>query len=412
MGRMKDALLMTVGTGVGKDKEKARGGLAYAMLKSIDFVNPDVVKLFGSEESKYTLEALKKLYFKRHKREFDYYEFIQIDEIDDFNKYFNSIKNVVLELEDEYKIIIDYTYGTKTMTMSAAMVSMLYGQDLIFITGERKDGIVQKGTEKIINQNLYPIYDEFSLDNIKRSFNANRFETARELLSNVVEDNADKEAFSKLIESYYYFDNVNYVEAYKYFDVDLFTNTWPELKMQFGLNRRALHNIVKEDKTKDYYLLASLINNARRRSEEHKYDDAIARLYRSLELIGQIYLEKYDLNSSNIDIEILIEKGVEDCYIQRLENSRSDDGKIRIGLIQDFEVLSYLDSNIKELYDKQKNKIKNIVTYRNSSILAHGMEAKTEEEYVEFESLLFDIISILEEKVLEYIEETKFPVFE
>ena len=412
MGRMKDALLMTVGTGVGKDKEKARGGLAYAMLKSIDFVNPDVVKLFGSEESKYTLEALKKLYFNRHKREFDYYEFIQIDEIDDFNKYFNSIKNVVLELEDEYKIIIDYTYGTKTMTMSAAMVSMLYGQDLIFITGERKDGIVQKGTEKIINQNLYPIYDEFSLDNIKRSFNANRFETARELLSNVVEDNADKEAFSKLIESYYYFDNVNYVEAYKYFDVDLFTNTWPELKMQFGLNRRALHNIVKEDKTKDYYLLASLINNARRRSEEHKYDDAIARLYRSLELIGQIYLEKYDLNSSNIDIEILIEKGVEDCYIQRLENSRSDDGKIRIGLIQDFEVLSYLDSNIKELYDKQKNKIKNIVTYRNSSILAHGMEAKTEEEYVEFESLLFDIISILEEKVLEYIEETKFPVFE
>lgn len=412
MGRRKDALLMTVGTGVGKDKEKARGGLAYAMLKCIDFINPDIVKLFGSEESKFTVEALKKEYYKRHKIEFDFYEFIQIDQIDDFNKYFNSIKNVVLELEDEYKIILDYTYGTKTMTMSAAMVSMLYGQDLIFITGERKDGIVQKGTEKIINQNLYPIYDEFSLDNIKKSFNANRFETARSLLSNVVEDNIEKEAFSKLIESYYYFDNVNYVEAYKYFDVDLFTNTWPELKMQFGLNRRALHNIVKEDRTKDYYLLASLINNARRRSEEHKYDDAIARLYRSLELIGQIYLEKYGLNSSNIDIEILREKGVEECYIQKLENAISDDEKIRIGLIQDFEVLSYIDSKIEEVYSEQKNKIKNIVTYRNSSILAHGMEAKTAEEYEEFENLLFDMISSLEEKVLEYIDETKFPVFE
>ena len=411
MGRRKDALFMTVGTGVGKDKEKARDGLAYAMLKSIDFVNPDLVKLFGSEESKLTVEALKKQYYKRHKTDFDYYEFIQIDQIDDFNKYFNSIKNMVLDLEKDYKIIIDYTYGTKTMTMSAAMVSMLYGQDLIFITGERKDGIVQKGTEKIINQNLYPIYDEFSLDNIKKSFNANRFETARSLLSNVVEDNIEKEAFSKLIESYYYFDNVNYEEAYKYFDVDLFTNTWPELKMQFGLNRRALHNIVKEDRTKDYYLLASLINNARRRSEEHKYDDAIARLYRSLELIGQIYLEKYGLNSSNIDIEILREKGVEECYIQKLENARSEDGKIRIGLIQDFEVLSYFDSKIEEVYGEQKNKIKNIVTYRNSSILAHGMEAKTAEEYEEFENLLFDMISSLEEKVLEYIDETKFPVF-
>ena len=411
MGRSKAALLMTVGTGVGEDKEKAREGLAYAMLKSIDFKNPDIVRLFGSEESKYTLEALKKEYFKKFKEEFDYYEFIQVDEIDDFNKYFTAIKNVVLELEDEYKIVIDYTYGTKTMTMSAAMVSMLYGKDLIFVTGERKNGIVTKGTEKVISQNLFPIYDEFTIDSIKKSFNANRFETARALLSNVVDETVEKEAFSKLIESYYYFDNVNYPEAYKCFDVKLFTNTWPELKKQFGYNRRALHNIVNDDKTKDHDLLASLINNARRRNEEHKYDDAIARLYRSLELIGQIYLEKYELNSSNIDIEILKDKGVEDCYIEKLENSRSDDGKIRIGLVQDFEVLSYFDSQIKEVYDKHKNHIKNIIAYRNSSILAHGMEAKTADEYKEFESLIFEIISVLEEKVLDYIEDTKFPEF-
>lgn len=410
MPREQVALLMTVGTGIGKNKEKARAGLGYAMYRSIDSKNPDRVILFGSEESKYTVEALKEEYLKEKDRELDYYEFIQVDEIDSFKKYFTAIKNVVTELESEYKIIIDYTYGTKTMTMSAAMVSMLFGKELIFVTGERKDGIVVKGTEEVKNQNLFSIYDEFTLENIENAFNANRFETALNLLSNIVDPNIDKVAYYKLIQSYSHFDNVNYEEAFKYFDVDLFREVWPHLAQDFAKNRLALTNLNKKsDKKKDYYLLASMINNARRRYEEHKYDDAIARLYRSLELIGQIYLKKYGLDSSNIDISSLKDRRVSSELIDELEKLRTD-GKIKIGLIKDFEVVSQINPQIGDFYAENGNWMKNIVTFRNNSILAHGMEAKTAEEYEEFKDFIYALINVMDEKIFEYIEETKFPI--
>ena len=41
-----------------------------------------------------------------------------------------------------------------------------------------------------------------------------------------------------------------------------------------------------------YYMLAFILNNARRREDENKFDDAVARLYRSLELFAQIRLSK------------------------------------------------------------------------------------------------------------------------
>ena len=104
MARKKAALLMTVGTGVGENKRKAREGLAFAMLKSIDSRNPDIIRFFGSEESKFTLETLKDLYYDKYDETLDFYEFTQIDDIDSFTKYFNAIKSAVNELEDENQI--------------------------------------------------------------------------------------------------------------------------------------------------------------------------------------------------------------------------------------------------------------------------------------------------------------------
>ena len=51
----------------------------------------------------------------------------------------------------------------------------------------------------------------------------------------------------------------------------------------------------KSDNLRKCYILASLINNSIRRAEEYKYDDTVARLYRSSELIAQIRLSSLDL---------------------------------------------------------------------------------------------------------------------
>ena len=242
MARRKTALLMTVGTGIGG--QVATEDLAHAILFSIDNSNPDIVIFFGSEKSKKTVESVKEQYLNEFEEEFDYFEFIHLEQIDDFKIYFEAFKRKIQEL-DGYKIIIDYTSGTKTMTMSAAFASMLYRKNLYFVGGEREEEVVIRGTEKIISQNLYPIYDDLMISKIKELFNTNRFDAGKSLLEDITK--AKKDTYANLFDAYYYFDNVDYNKANKYFITKEFIAEWPELKKQFSLNAKALYHLNKED---------------------------------------------------------------------------------------------------------------------------------------------------------------------
>lgn len=403
MARKKTALLMPVGTGVGGTDE-ATDSLAHGILYSIDTYNPDDVIFFGSELSKKTIESLSRQYEKEFGENFDFYEFIQIEAIDDFKKYFDAFKAKIEELSD-YKVIIDYTSGTKTMTMSAAFASMLYGKKLYFISGERKDGVVIKGTEKAISQNLYPIYDDLMINKIKELFNINRFEAGKTLLEDITE--AQKETYSNLFNAYYYFDNVDYETSQTYFKFKDFIKEWPELKPQFQKNAKALSFLNRNHDLQEYYVLGSLINNARRRADENKYDDAIARLYRSLELIAQIKLKKeYNINTSDVDTEILNEYNIDLDFISNAK------GTIKISLDQDYKLLDALNDELGKFYIKNNQQVLSSLSTRNNSILAHGLNSQTEKEYNKFRDLVLRFAKVLNPEIKIYIDETMFPEFE
>ena len=66
------------------------------------------------------------------------YEFVENEAVDKFTEYFNEFKSKISELEDDYRILIDYTSGTKTMTMAAAFASMIFRKELFFVSGKRE----------------------------------------------------------------------------------------------------------------------------------------------------------------------------------------------------------------------------------------------------------------------------------
>ena len=149
---------MTVGTGTG-DK---RCSLAHGLMCSIDSKDPDFICFFVSKDSKPTVDALKKVFNNKFDEDFDEcydYEFVENEAVDKFTEYFNEFKYKISELEDDYRILIDYTSGTKTMTMAAAFASMIFRKELFFVSGKREKGIVVKGTEECVPQNLYQVYD-------------------------------------------------------------------------------------------------------------------------------------------------------------------------------------------------------------------------------------------------------------
>ena len=186
-----------------------------------------------------------------------------------------------------------------------------------------------------------------------------------------------------------------------------------EIKDDLKMNLKALGAIVRSphENLKNCYILASLINNSIRRADEYKYDDAIARLYRAFELIAQIRLSTYRLNSSDLDIDVLLEKNVSEEFIDNLEKTRVD-GKIKIGLIKDFEVLDELGDELGKYFAENRNKINNLTIKRNNSILAHGLESLDAEDFEKFKELVERLALSLDKDMDKFLKQTRFAKFD
>jgi CRISPR-associated protein (TIGR02710 family) len=407
---------MTVGTGIGDSQEKI-DSLAHGLLYSIKDTNPDHVVFFGSDKSKNTINSLKKQYHNEFKSDFnesEKYDFVNLINIDNFNECFDKFKEKLLEYKEDI-IKIDYTSGTKTMTMTAAISATIYKKDLFLVAGKRgEDSIVKRGTEEKKVQNLYQVYDKFILDKIKDAFNSNRFQTGLELLEET-RDLENKESYLKLLKLFDLWDKFNHEEAYNICnDFNNEFEHFPELKNKLYKNKQVINIIVKPKKEKIacYYILADLLNNAIRRANEGKYDDAIARLYRSLELIAQIKLKiGYKLKTSNIDLE-KVKKHVKDDskYINHL-TQKSINKSIKLGSKESFTLLEKLNNEIGKEYFKHEDKIKNQSSLRNMSILAHGLQHRSEKEYQEFKGTVFNIAKKLDENIENHMREAEFPRF-
>lgn len=154
-------------------------------------------------------------------------------------------------------------------------------------------------------------------------------------------------------------------------------------------------------------MLASILNNARRREDENKFDDAVARLYRSLELIAQIRLSKeYGIDSSNVVIDVLRQNNIDEDYLSEINIS----DEIKFGLTADYELLAQLNDDLGDFYLENKNQIRNILKFRNNSILAHGFDSCSKKEYDEFSEIVLKAANLLHNDMEKFIEETKFPI--
>ena len=422
MKRKEIILFMTVGTGINADSEEMGFKLlARKLYSTITKIYPHKVVFFASDKSKHTIEYVEEL-FRQNDDEFildEDYQIVRIKAIDDFNACFESVEAKVWELDyqrenADTQIIMDYTSGTKTMSAAMACCGLFYSKDLISVVGDRSTGEVSAGTEQINYQNLYKIYDKFSLMRTRYNFNANRFMACMDVLNYIVDMNIHKDSLLNLCKAYHAWDNMNFEDAFDYLkDVDMNKIEFGEIKNELKSNIKALGTIVnaRSPNLKNCYILASLINNSIRKADEYKYDDAIARLYRAFELTAQIRLDSYNINTSDVDTAVLLENNVSEKFIEELENAK-EDGKIRIGLVMDYLLLNELNDDLGRYYVENDKRIRNMTVKRNNSILAHGLESSSKEDFEEFLEVVVDIARKLDKDMNRFLRETKFAKFD
>jgi len=412
---------MLIGVGVGR-------GVEYALYSSIKNNNPNFVAFIVSKDSKDTLNREIEEEGKKSILEIiPEHQVLLVDNPEDLNDTFYSSEKALRSLlKNGYagsEIVVDITSGTKVMSATIAALAVLYRLYAVTYVGGKRDerGIVIKGTEKPDSVKPVRILFGHDLNRIKDFFAIFQFEAAKKIIDRLLnessvflgkqEEEGGKQRIldiKEIIEAFICWERFDHKHAISHFKQVKLQNTAMQLKYLDELTterkrigaRFSSTNPTLQGKVPTTYLITDILQNARRRSQEGSFDDAVARLYRCLEMIVQyILLIEYGLVSSDIDLEKLKNNNnkIPDTLFQKLSSKKNEKQKVEVGLIEGFELLSALnrEHQIATEYSTKKEITKRRIDYRNASILAHGVDPVDKDKYEEMEKIVLNFVQKL-----------------
>ncbi|MGI5992795.1 MAG: TIGR02710 family CRISPR-associated CARF protein [Methanosarcina sp.] len=314
--------------------------------------------------------------------------------------YVDSLKilNEILRDNINAEIIVDYTGGTKSMSGGLAVASHDFcGIKLCVVTGERNDLIkVQDGTQRIkLTQTNFAFLNR-QFEQAKKLMDRYDYEGALTIFDEVIKVPDIPENFDKKIQRLFLFsraylawDHFDHVKAWELLYQNrgvtpenvMFLEAVVSSRIRFdkGLNNSKIEGISLSPKGCGYELVEDLVLNAERRASQGRYDDAVGRLYRAMEMLVQIHLCKnHSIDTGNIDLERLPETLKAEYKARKGAN-----GKVEMGLQNSYELLNKLNSEdeLGKLYVRSQKKLNNSLSIRNKSLFAHGMTPISNEQY-------------------------------
>jgi CRISPR-associated protein (TIGR02710 family) len=390
------------------------GGSPEPLIKTLTEQKPAIVCFLASQASvdlvgKIKEEAAKnEVSFQDHK--------VLVEDINDLaHCYQEALKCadwIMKQGVPAGEVIVDYTGGTKTMTAALVLATVSRGFRFSYVGGMLRTkgglGIVVSGSEEVrLGPNPWDIFAVQERQRLAQYFNSYQFAACRTLIQDVRDRlSADEQrrfdVLNVLVEGYEAWESFNHRRGLKRLDeakaklqqlVDLKAEGFlSSLLPQLAGNRLFLQRL--KDETHDFQqlhalLLSDLLANAKRRIDEGKFDDAAARLYRLVEMMGQLEIQHLcNAETGNFPVDEVPESLKED-FVRRYRDPK--DGKIKLPLEATYRVLQEKGSNVGQRFFQDQGRFSNLQQARNHSILAHGMislEEKRVRELLEFVTTL------------------------
>ena len=326
------------------------------------------------------------------------YTIVRISRFDNINNCYLEASRIIWKerAKDPYvEILADYTGGTKSMTAGLAAAAMDDGKvTLCVVSGRRLDlQKVESGTQSARLIDNTPVMVEKKLQLLQVLWQGYHYQSCLSLLKEIkakpiYDDNLyDRlEKIRYLCEAYEAWDRFDHSKAYDIFKQEKDSvpkryvqflgriikskTIWAELlkeesRAAAATGYRGRHHLLTFDPVFD------LILNSRRRIAQGRYDDAVARLYRALEMFGQLNLLRWDepLHTGNLNIAKL------PTHLQgeyaALREPRT--GTIDLGLIQNYTLLARLETPVGKIFERYKSTMLSHLQKRNNSLMAHGI---------------------------------------
>ncbi|WP_200873626.1 TIGR02710 family CRISPR-associated CARF protein [Candidatus Magnetobacterium casense] len=387
------------------------GGTPEPIVKSISHYRPEFVSFFASQDTCDKIADIRKSIKDTDGLDIKS-EVTLADNADDLRHCFvlakQSVKRVMDKNYGKEDVIVDYTGGTKNMSVALALASITDGFCYSYVGGTQRTkdgvGIVQDGHETI--RDCVNPWDLLAVEEKKKIsllFNQYQFKAAKDLLDGLVQKGVEGsyhfKLLASLVDGYYKWDLFKHRPA-----KDSFTKGRVDLLQEFhdnGIRAFAeatkknleIVNVLSEAKGRcSRAHVLDMYANALRRFEEGKIDDAILRLYRLVEMIAQErLLDKYNINTSDVEKKQLPEK-IKDDFVQKY----GDRGKIKLPQDASLQLLLELNDELGQAYSLSKDNFRDLQEERNSSYLAHGFNSSKEQTYDKLKKFILDLKSFNE----------------
>lgn len=377
-----------------------------SIAKSVETANPDIVVFIVSEESRSTLD---KVIDKLRNNGFDKDKIVgdnclgddmvvvvkDAEEIDScYESAIEAFRRVKSKVGNLSQTVVDFTSGTKAMSAAAVLAAVRFdcGQ-LSYVGGVSRDqdGRVISGAERFHTGRPCYVARDLAIKDLVEAFNKRQFNACRAIIEDLRERMSEEllthvKHLENAVEFYDAWDRFDHGTAYKFRkELKYFGKEW-NLKAKIEKNNSIVCQIAetREEAKNDAVdllkkagslLMADIFANAERRAEERRYDDAVARLYRLIELAAQVRFaeEKYGFPTSNVPRDFLSDKGLREKYDQPGEEH------IKVGLVKAYELLADLGDNLGKVFFESA--FQHRLNARNGSILAHGLSPIEQKDY-------------------------------
>lgn len=370
------------------------------LVKTINEHRPECVLFVVSAESRKTVEDEVFSGLKQRPRD----AFCEVADPERLTNCYAEIHERIGSWLKEYdlhreEVGIDYTGGTKAMAAALALASVEHLIDrFIYVGGTQRDdngrGVVRSGFESIkSDRNPLRVRAVREIERANWLLENFHAEAAAEILrgAKVICDdkyNSRLDIYVDLAMSLDHADRFRFSKAIKVFRPrrkklpEFFElSVCDQLERVCESWKKIAESLKAKGKTPAEEVLLELLANAARRAEQGRYDDAVGRLYRAVELKGQQLVAKlpYSIELGKLKLDN-IPADKRDGILREFQKPGGDAKQILLGVQSLYRLLEMEAIEEHAIYPALKKHL----AARNQSLLAHGLEPVSHDTFQKF----------------------------
>lgn len=330
------------------------------------------------------------------------YDIHELSDGEDFAGCVRELQKLTGEVErwvsrgEDYHVVVDFTGGTKCMTAALSLQASRWPCNFSYVGGTKrtKDGVgtVEPGFERVLHHaNPWDALGYRAVEEFVVLFDRRAFIAAAEIVKTTLryierpERKRELSALMQLASAFDSWDRFDHKSCKNsLLNVQKSAN---DLRAALGASRGSrvlseLAQIIEHLQELEgaappsVHHVIDLLANAKRRREEGRFDDAVARLYRAIEAIAQVALKSHHDFESTERIPL---KHVPEPLRSKWSARANNEGLLSIGLQDAYALLAALNDPVGVKFQEQGlSGAKSPLIARNRSILAHGFDRVTD----------------------------------